>query len=60
MRSPPPLLGADIGFRAGFAFCVSGRDGGTKRNGVVLCILAWLSMVIHICANRANSIGKLS
>ena len=26
--SPPPLLGADIWFGAGSAFCVSGRDGG--------------------------------
>ena len=36
------------------------RDGGTKRDGVVLRILAWLSRVIHIWANRANSIGRLS
>ena len=42
MRSPPPLLGADIGFGVGFAFCVSRRDGGIKRDGVVLRILAWL------------------
>ena len=60
MGSPPPLLGADIGFGAGSAFCVSGRDSGTKRDGVVLRILAWLSRVIHIWANRANSIGRLS
>ena len=67
MGSPPPLLGADIGFGAGSAFCVSGRDSGAKRDGVVLRILACYAKlegrvprVIHIWANRANSIGRLS
>ena len=53
------LLGPDIGFGASSAFCVSGREGETRWDSVVLRILAWLSRVIYIGANHTDSIDRL-